>query len=309
MNKQTDYKKLSDKELYSICKKYGALTLEARRKFASTLPEVKRRKLYKRRNYNSIYEFAAKLAGMSKSAVDDTLWTMRKIEDKPKLKQIAIEKGVNRIKPVANIATKETDEFWAKKAQDMSQNVLRTYIQETNARKIDPDFWVNPKTQPENSTEVRITIKLKRELADKLKKQGDLNKMMEKFLDFIESETENETGTESKPAKIEKPKSSKTKSRHIPKRIKKYVQKKTNGKCAFPGCCKKAKILHHTQRFALEKIHDPDKIALLCTEHERLAHLGLIENENKKTTEWKLRKEPDKTNEKQFIDQMVWLNR
>jgi hypothetical protein len=307
-----DYKNLSDKELYATCKKYGLLTLDARRKFASTLPEVQRRKLYKKRNFNSIYEFAAKLAGMSKSAVDDTLWTMRKVEDKPELKRVAIEKGVNRVKPVANIATKETDAFWAKKAQSMSQNVLRTYIQETNARKTEPNFWVNPKTQPENSTEVRITIKLKRGLVDRLKKQGDLNEMMEKFLDFVEKEKdikEAEKLSVSEVSEINKPKPVKTKSRHIPIKIKRHVMNKTNGKCAFPGCCKKAKILHHTQRFALEKIHDPDKITPLCTEHECLAHLGLIENENRKTIEWKLRKEPDKTDVKQFIDQMVWLRR
>ena len=66
--------KLSDKELYTICKKWGAEVLEARRKFGGLLPEVYRREMAARvkggswttkRGFSDVYEFAAKLAGMS----------------------------------------------------------------------------------------------------------------------------------------------------------------------------------------------------------------------------------------------------
>ena len=38
-------------------------------------------------------------------------------------------------------------------------------------------------------------------------------------------------------------------------------------------------ILHHTSRFALDPTHDSEKIQVLCKAHERIAHAGLIENE------------------------------
>jgi hypothetical protein len=61
--------KLSDKQLYSICKKWGAAVLEARRKFAGLLPEVYRREAASRekggswvqkRGFSCVYEFAAR---------------------------------------------------------------------------------------------------------------------------------------------------------------------------------------------------------------------------------------------------------
>ena len=62
----TDYKKLSDRELYKLCKEYGTAARIWRRRFAGLLPEVLERRLYKKKGYTSLYEFAGKLAGMSK---------------------------------------------------------------------------------------------------------------------------------------------------------------------------------------------------------------------------------------------------
>ncbi|KKQ71410.1 MAG: hypothetical protein UT33_C0009G0001, partial [Candidatus Peregrinibacteria bacterium GW2011_GWC2_39_14] len=81
---------------------------------------------------------------------------------------------------------------------------------------------------------------------------------------------------------------------------------KTNNICAFPGCTKEYKYLHHTWRFALTKTHDPDTLIPLCKAHERLAHAGLIENENLPPENWKIKLETDKTAEKwQKVDKWV----
>ena len=53
-------KNLSDQELYARCQQYGLNARLWQRKFASLLPEVEERKLYQRKGYGSIYEFAAK---------------------------------------------------------------------------------------------------------------------------------------------------------------------------------------------------------------------------------------------------------
>ncbi|MBU0667766.1 hypothetical protein KJ951_01865 [Patescibacteria group bacterium] len=52
---------LTDAQLYGLCKEYGARALEARRRFTGLLPEVYKRRLYAKKGFGSIFEFAAKL--------------------------------------------------------------------------------------------------------------------------------------------------------------------------------------------------------------------------------------------------------
>src|SRR3989344_8487685 len=111
---------MNDRELHKLFKKYGANAREWLRKCALLLPEIDRRKIWKRHGCGSIYEYAAKLAGMSRASVDDALWVLEKIADKPALKQVAEERGINCVRPVATIATQETAQFWADKVQAMS---------------------------------------------------------------------------------------------------------------------------------------------------------------------------------------------
>jgi len=108
INVQTDFpvnfEKLSDKELYAICKKCGAAALEARRKFAGLLPEVYTRELkerekgrswLKKRGFFSVYEFAAKLAGMSRDQVDLVLRLEKRFADKPILRDALVSGDVS----------------------------------------------------------------------------------------------------------------------------------------------------------------------------------------------------------------------
>jgi len=83
--KMKNYSSMSDKELYALAKRFGEEALAARRKFAGLLPEVARRRLYEKKGYSCLYEFAAKLAGMSREQVDTIIRLERKFEDKPAL--------------------------------------------------------------------------------------------------------------------------------------------------------------------------------------------------------------------------------
>jgi len=107
----------------------------------------------------------------------------------------------------------------------------------------------------------------------------------------------------------QKPEPVKTESRHVPMEIQRYAIEKTRGICAFPGCKKEAENLHHTQRFSLENIHDPDKIIPLCVAHHAIAHQGLIENENLEPKFWKVRKEPERASLKFWVDRKVLEHR
>ncbi len=117
-----------EKQFHQRFSEYGRNAREWLRKCALLLPEIDRLDIWKKKGFGSIYEYAAKLAGMSKNSVREALRVMKHIEDKPELKKVLEEKGINSVRPVATIATEETDAFWAQKARDMPKNTLETYV-------------------------------------------------------------------------------------------------------------------------------------------------------------------------------------
>ena len=127
-----NFQKLSDKELYALCKEYGVKARIWRRRFAGLLPEVLKRRLYKKRGYTSIHEFAGKLAGMSKESVNKVLRLSKKLEDKPFLKDQfeSGSQGWSKLEKVAYIATPETDKDWAEKLENMSCLAIDGFVHE-----------------------------------------------------------------------------------------------------------------------------------------------------------------------------------
>ncbi|MBI5152362.1 HNH endonuclease [Candidatus Peregrinibacteria bacterium] len=302
--------KILEKNLHERFKKYGKNAREWIEKCKLLLPEIARREIWQKRGFSSIYEYAAKLAGMSKNTVDDALRILKRAENKPELMRVIKEKGIGAIRPVAAIATTETSAFWAEKASEMSIHALETYVKEFKKAdlqaKITSDFRhvteysQNQNLFPEIKTET-IQMEINPKTADELRKlkgSGNWDELMQKFIELYKEKLEAE-----KPAAVQ------TDSRYVPAAIERYVLAKTNNTCAFPGCAKPYEILHHTKRYALTHAHDPDSLVPLCLAHERLAHLGLIENEEKQPAEWCVRVAPDKSDKKYKIDQLVARHR
>lgn len=285
-NNNKNHKKI----LHQKFSHYGANAKIWMRKCELLLPEIERNRVWDEEGFGDIYEYAAKLAGMSREKVRDSLRILRKIEDKPELMKVAKEKGLRAVRPVSTIAEKEDEKFWAEKAENMSVGTLQTFVREICNEK----SGHVPTLIPEK---VHIGMELEPEIAEKLKKlkgQEDWNNLMKQFLEMRKKQFEQE-----------KPEPKKSTSRAIPAKIKRYIHKITNGICCFPKCAKKAEILHHTDRFALKKEHNPDKITPLCKAHHDLAHRGLIKNENLPPRYWKIQKTPDKIDIKHMIDRQV----
>lgn len=340
----------ADRIVHNQFSRYGKNAKEWLRKCALLLPEIERRQIWKKRRFSSLYEYAAKLASMSRSSVDEALRVLRRIGDKPALRKVIEEKGIQSVRPVAAIATTETASFWAKKAREMNKNTLEVYVREFkkqyqnkfNGNKNDMRDSVENSTdsaehnsanaednrlqflpregfQPENpqkfltsnhygsnlpkpTSEIElITMLLEPAVAaelQKLKGNSDWNTLIKELLGLRRQKLEQE-----------KPKPVPTKSRHIPTKIRCYVTNKTRGLCSYPGCVKPYKILHHTDRWALKNIHDPDKLMPLCTQHEQIAHHGLIANEEQPTEKWRILKKPIWWDAKRMVDQAVIKNR
>ena len=286
---------------------YGRNAKEWTRKCALLLPEIEKHRIWEKRGFGSLFEYAAKLAGMSRHSVEDALRILRKIEDKPELQKVVEQRGLNAVRPVVATATVKTAEFWAQKAREMSKNTLETYVREF---KKGEDFRTSTPGQPEKflpgeakkaviapRSEKIITMNLEPKIAtelEKLKGPGDWNELMKELLQLRKEKLEQQ-----------KPEAVQTESRHIPNKIKTYVINKTRGQCSYPDCTKPYKILHHTQRWGLEKTHDPDRLEPLCKAHEQIGHHGLIKNEEQPAENWKILKEATWWDAKRMIDQKV----
>lgn len=333
----------ADKTIHDQFTTYGRNAKEWARKCALLLPEIERRQIWRERGFGSLFEYAAKLAGMSRNSVEDALRILRKIEDKPALQKVVASRGLNSVRPVIAIATAETDGFWAGKAREMSKNTLEVYVREYKNKECEINGSVgsadrfNPRTgtagQPEKFVTMNLTLEVTAELL-KLKGQGDWNSLMKELLELRRQKLEEEKpetgestawhsqvrnsdaeGIGAEGPDVRKPDTlaaetkmsdvSMAKSRYVPAKIKKFVIRKTRGQCGYPGCAKPYEILHHTERWALQKNHDPDKLVPLCIAHERIAHHGLIAHEDGPVERWGILKQPIWWERKSVVDREV----
>lgn len=293
-----DTKNLSDRDLYSLCKKYGEQALYWRRKFIGLLPEVFKRKLYELHGFNSIFEFAAKLAGVSEEQVRRTLNLEKKFENMPILRSALVsgEVSISKLAKVASIATFENQECLMKQAQTLSSRALETLARDerlamqqigleiknvTNDIKSVPgntsvqlDFTTvnntkNSANEPQNQLQLLPEIQAK--LLELQQKGIDINELLKEFLAKREKEIKEEKEKIAKKLAA-KDQQSQKQSKHIPAIVKRVLKREYGEKCSIATCKRPAENLHHTLRFALHSTHDPHYIAPLCREHHLIAH-------------------------------------
>ncbi|MFA6024756.1 MAG: hypothetical protein WC777_06210 [Candidatus Gracilibacteria bacterium] len=287
-----------EQKLHQQFSEYGQNAREWMRKCELLLPEIQEREIWRKKRFSSIYEYAAKLAGMSKVRVDESLRIYSKIKDKPLLMKVAESKGLQRLRPVALVATQESEAFWAEKASGMSKLALQTFVH---------DYRLESRSGTESQS-VKVQMDLSPSLAKDLavlKGQRSWEELMSELLELkrqVSQEAQQETVT---PPAVPVA----TPSRHIPAAIQREVLARSGGLCAYPSCRRPATSLHHTQRWGLEKIHDPARLQAVCTGHERLVHLGLIEHEEEAPEQWRLREQADRSSDKFYIDTLVSLYR
>jgi len=124
-------------------------------------------------------------------------------------------------------------------------------------------------------------MKLDPELAKALqniKGADDWNTAIKKLLESNQRQIETEEEKFQEDLASEKPESVQSKSHKVTAKIKKYLSKRSQGKCEHPNCKKTAKHIHHIEPFAIKKKHDPDKLLYICEEHHRIIHLGYIDD-------------------------------
>ena len=251
------FEKMQNPELHGWCKSSGKQSLNGRKKFIAALPEVYRRHMYKEYGFGSIYEYAAKLCGVSKAMVDDVIRVDEKLNEMPNLKeQIAIV-GLSKVKTVASTVTKETDKEWAEKVQKMTRSALETHIHDLK-NPIPGDIIT---TTPHSVEFENFQAKLHPDIILKLQiikqKMGKGSTWNEVFKKFVEVPTVRSQ---------KNPKPSNPKNRHLATAKRRELE----GRCSYPGCNKPAQEIHHPKPWAINKSHD--ELEPLCKPHHELEH-------------------------------------
>lgn len=313
-------------ELHCKFSLYGRTAKEWARKCMVLLPEIEKYKVWREKGFSCLYEYAAKLAGLTKNQVNESLRIIKKIEDKPVLIGVLEQKGIWAVRPVASIATKENEGFWAEKVRSMTKNELEVYVKSFQTLSGRPRTVGTGDTGVTDSCggigisgkdghaivmgisdkdssaivdrKIEIKIKLSPETLnelDQIKGEDDYETAIIKLIKMRREQIE-----------LKKPEPVRTESRHIPNHIKKYVEERDGRICVFPGCTRKYRELHHANRFFSDNVHDPGRIFCLCAAHHSLAHRGLIDGEDLEPKFWKVKNRAELC----YVDRMVaWFRR
>lgn len=266
--------KMTDEQLFQLCRNYGEAALKYRRKFLGLLPEAHRRELYKKKGFSSIFEFAAKLAGVSEEQVRLVLNLEKRFEDKPVLKAILVngEVSVNKLARVASIATVENQEFLAMQTKLLPQAAIETLIRDEKGLRAHSNVQ---QSSDSSKDELILNYEVKKKLLEIQQKGIDINQLILEFLQKRELEIAQK---KEKLAASAKP----TNSRYINKATLELLKEEFGTKCSIAWCHKDADEIHHTQRFAMTKNHNPKFLAPLCEEHHAIAHSIDVKVQEKK---------------------------
>ncbi len=300
--------KLSDQNLYHLCKTYGSRALEWRRKFIGLLPEVNRRKLFEKKGFESIFIFAKKLAGLSEEQVRLTLNLEKRFEKLPELKSLLIngEVSINKLTRITSIANSDNEEFLANQIQILSQGAVETLVRDEKwtRNKSITSITRNGLFEPENEDEslraqtskpitnlyksdtLTLSPSVHQKLLELQQKGLDINQILLEFLQKRELEIAQKKEQISKKV-LQKEEvrdkeaeilqefslaSIKSQSRYIPKVARKIIHEEFGTKCSVKSCQKRAENIHHTLPFSLSKSNDPKFLVPLCKEHHELEH-------------------------------------
>jgi len=289
-----NFQNLSDKELYLICKRYGAEALAARRKFTGLLPEVyaremaereKGRSWLKKRGFSCIYEFAAKLAGISRDQVNRVLNLGKRLENIPVLRDALVSGDVsaNKLARVVSIATAENQQEILGKVEALSNRALEVFVKDfKNQNDLGEPKIGNLNVHVHFETELNFDLELdedvQKELLEMQKKGIDVNQLLREFLRDRKEKLEQEKSEVAEKQMHERDDRAiigMPANRYIPVEVRKIIIKEFGNKCSATGCDKPAENLHHENGFAIDQSHDPRFLKPLCKGHHELAHAGI----------------------------------
>lgn len=291
----------SDKFLHQQFTRLGRDRNQLTYKLLAILPEIFQREIYKQYGYQTIYEYAGKLAGLSRITIDKALKLEKKLENKPFLQKVISECGVHKVSLIAKLATPETDAAWADKVKNMSIASLRELSKEVHKIKkseTSPELFDKLNIDFINAISITLDhesqflfLKLKKEFCKKKRFHMSNKEALKQMLQYLaqhvfQKDIQRNTHTPSKKITGDFSKNSTKITRYIPIQIKRTILQKTDERCAYPGCNNPYENFHHRIPFSLSRNHD--SIIPLCKKHHEFMHNDLVENELMDPSQWVL---------------------
>lgn len=283
-------------------------------KFAGLLIEVNKRQLFKRVGFYSIFEFAAKYAGLSHNCVNEILRISTYVAFLPQLSGIFYQQGWSKLRVIAHLATRETDSFWAEKLMSLPKAALEEYAREWKIKN-------GIMKRKDLRSLVRISFKVKPEVEFKLRKiKQHLHKIRQlpvNFNDLIEYllDCAKHSGQIRKYNKALTSKHSDIKKRlknsknflpgekiNLNKDIDNEIFLNFDNRCSYFSCNKPNNLFNHNFCYSLHKKYLPDRIASFCENHARLAKAGLIAQDGLDSNNWVITDYPTYENPKYITD-------
>ncbi len=256
-------------------------------KLLALLPKINELKIYEKEGYANIYNYSAKIAGLSSRVVGKTLKLKEKLRDMPHLQKAIETQGINKVGIVAGLATRENEKELAEKVEHMSKPALQEYSKEVRGKgTVSWPVEVDEKM-------MFMFLKLKKKLGKNLSNKECLRKILEhaqseaKCVKSKFHETDKKPKSQKQaqnPAKIpgEKGVQAGEKSEPTPKqpqKVTRYIsvnqRRELSNHCSHPGCHRPAEIIHHPDRFSQN--HSHENLRSLCKRHHEFAHNGISE--------------------------------
>jgi hypothetical protein len=216
--------------------------------------------------FESIFEYAAKLAGLSQQQVTDVLNLSVRVEAFPAMQQALVsgEVSINKLVRVVSIATAENEAELVEHVRRLPSRAIETMVRDFKIQ----NGFIKPKNEAKvlHVQDLGLSEEVTMKLLELRQKGLNLNELLLEFLQKREADLE----TEKAAVAAELPEAQ---SRYIPVAVRRVLEKEHGDQCSIPTCQKPSEDLHHTQRFSIVQRHDPHFIAPLCKAHHTLAHV------------------------------------
>ena len=225
-------------------------------KLLALLPKIDELKIYEKQGYANIYDYAARIAGLSSGVVNKALKLKEKLQNMPHLQKAIETQGINKVGIVAGLATEENEEELAEKVEHMSKPALQEYSKEVRG-KVTVGWQVELDGQM-----MFMFLKLKKKLGKNLSNKECLRKILEKMQEKPKAQRQAQEVAKIPGEKI---------SRYISV----HKRKKLSDHCSHPDCHRPTEIIHHPDRFSQN--HNHENLKPLCKQHHEFAHNGISE--------------------------------
>jgi len=309
MEKTQDLEKtIIKKNLHDEFVRLGRERNQITYKLLALLPEINRLRVYAQKGYGNIYEYAARIAGLSPKVVSKALRIQEKLKDLPHLKEKVETQGINKVGIVVGLATKENEKDLAEKVENMSKPALQEYSKEVRGK-------ITVSWQVELDDEMMfMLLKLKKKLGENLSNKECLRRILlemdkgfgregDKMKSARTSTQKNDESQSQEKKRLEpdaiarqQPKLQTKETTKIPgekvlNRFSRYIsvyrKREVGERCSYAGCPRPADVIHHPDRFS--EHHSHEKLKPLCKQHHEFAHNGV--SEVMRSVDYKYRKQ------------------